>query len=128
MVQDFKTPYAHNFSLSIQQEVARNNVLTVGYSGQHGERLAINRDLNASPLGSAGDFSDRPFSTQFPNLRHIVQTTNLGDSQYDSLQTSFNQRDWHGLDTTYNFTWSKCFDENSFNRGGSGDYPQLQNP
>jgi hypothetical protein len=79
-------------------------------------------------LGSAGDFSDRPFSTQFPDLRHIIQTTNLGDSQYDSMQASYNQRDWHGLDTTYNFTWSKCYDESSFNRGGSGDYPQLQNP
>ncbi len=128
IVKDFKTPYAHNFSLSIQQEIARNNVFTLGYSGQHGERLALNRDLNASPLGSAGNFSDRPFSTQFPDLRHIIQTTNLGDSQYDSLQTSFNQRDWHGLDTTYNLTWSKCYDESSFNRGGSGDYPQMQNP
>ncbi len=128
VVQDFKTPRAHNYSLSIQQEIARNNVLTIGYSGQHGQDLAINRDLNASPLGSGGDDTDRPFFTQFPNLRHIVQTTNLGDSQYDSLQASYNQRDWHGLDTAYNFTWSKCFDESSFNRGGTGDYPQLQNP
>jgi outer membrane receptor protein involved in Fe transport len=128
VVQNFKTPRAHNYSLSIQQEIARNNVLTIGYSGQHGQDLAINRDLNASPLGSGGDLSDRPFFSQFPNLRHIVQTTNLGDSQYDSLQASYNQRDWHGLDTAYNFTWSKCFDENSFNRGGTGDYPQLQNP
>ncbi len=32
------------------------------------------------------------------------------------------------LDTEYNFTWSKCYDESSFNRGGIGDYPQLQNP
>ena len=128
MVQNFKTPRAHNYSLSIQQEIARNNVLTIGYSGQHGQDLAINRDLNASPLGSGGDHSDRPYFSQFPNLRHIVQTTNLGDSQYDSLQASYNQRDWHGLDTAYNFTWSKCFDESSFNRGGTGDYPQLQNP
>ena len=128
VVQDFKTPRAHNYSLSIQQEIARNNVLTIGYSGQRGQNLAINRDLNASPLGSGGDDTDRPFFNQFPNLRHIVQTTNLGDSQYDSLQASYNQRDWHGLDTAYNFTWSKCFDENSFNRGGTGDYPQLQNP
>ncbi|MGH7869364.1 MAG: TonB-dependent receptor domain-containing protein, partial [Candidatus Dormibacteraceae bacterium] len=128
VVQNFKTPRAHNYSLSIQQEIARNNVLTIGYSGQHGQDLAINRDLNASPLGSGGDDTDRPFATQFPNLRHIVQTTNLGDSQYDSLQASYNQRDWHGLDTAYNFTWSKCFDESSFNRGGTGDYPQLQNP
>ena len=128
VVQDFKTPRSHNYSLSIQQEIARNNVLTIGYSGQHGQDLAINRDLNASPLGSGGDLADRPFFSQFPNLRHIVQTTNLGDSQYDSLQASYNQRDWHGLDTAYNFTWSKCFDESSFNRGGTGDYPQLQNP
>lgn len=128
VVQNFKTPRAHNYSLSLQQEVAHNNVLTIGYSGQRGQNLAVNRDLNASPLGSDGDQTDRPFFNQFPNLRHIVQTTNLADSQYDSLQTSYNQRDWHGLDTSYNFTWSKCFDESSFNRGGFGDYPQLQNP
>ncbi len=128
VVQNFKTPRAHNYSLSIQQEVAHNNVLTIGYSGQHGTDLAINRDLNASPLGSGGDISNRPYFNQFPNLRHIVQTTNLADSQYDSLQTSYNQRDWHGLDTEYNFTWSKCYDESSFNRGGTGDYPQMQNP
>jgi hypothetical protein len=128
VVKNFKTPRAHEFSLSVQQEVARNNVLTVGYSGQRGQNLAINRDLNATPLGSSGDQTDRPFYNQFPDLRHIVQTTNLGNSQYDSLQTSYNQRDWHGLDTEYNFTWSKCYDESSFNRGGTGDYPQLQNP
>ena len=124
VVKNFKTPRAHNMSLSIQQEVARNNVLTVGYSGQRGQNLAINRDLNASPLGGG----PRPFETTFPDINHIVQTTNLADSQYDSLQASYNQRDWHGLDTEYNFTWSKCFDESSFNRGGIGDYPQLQNP
>jgi hypothetical protein len=128
VVKNFKTPRAHNYSLSIQQEVAHNNVLTLGYSGQHGQDLAVDRDLNASPLGSGGAQTDRPFFSQFPDLRHIVQTTNLGDSRYDSLQTSYNQRDWHGLDTEYNFTWSKCFDESSFNRGGTGDYPQLQNP
>jgi hypothetical protein len=99
----------------------------------------VNRDLNATPLGTidpdtglicqgTGCQPLRPFNAQFPDLRHIVQSTNLGSSQYDSLQASYNQRDWHGIDTEYNFTWSKCYDENSFNRGGTGDYPQLQNP
>lgn len=139
IVKDFKTPRAHNMSLSVQQEIARNNVLTIGYSGQRGQDLVVNRDLNASPIGSidpdtglicqgTGCQQFRPYNTQFPNLHHIVQSTNLGDSQYDSLQASYNQRDWHGLDTEYNFTWSKCYDENSFNRGGIGDYPQLQSP
>ncbi len=70
----------------------------------------------------------RPFATAFPDLRHIIQATNLASSRYDSLQVSYNQRSWHGLDTQYNLTWSKCFDNNSVNRGGAGDYPQLQNP
>lgn len=128
VVTDFKTPRAHNFSVSLQQEITPNNVLTVGYSGQRGQNLVIDRDLNASPLGSAGEDEDRPFNAQFPDLHHIVQATNGGDSQYDSLQASFSQRGWHGVDTSYNFTWSKCFDESSFNRGGTGDYPQAQNP
>jgi hypothetical protein len=43
------------------------------------------------------------------------------------MQVSFNQRSWHGLDTQYNLTWSKCYDDNSVNRGGFGDYPQINN-
>jgi hypothetical protein len=128
VVQNFKTPRYHSFNLSLQQEIARNNVLTVAYSGQRGRDLIIYHDLNASPLGSGGAQSDRPFFAQFPDLNHIIQATNLASSQYDSLQTSFNQRNWHGLDTAYNLTWSKCFDDNSTNRGGTGDYPQLNNP
>jgi hypothetical protein len=128
IVPNFKTPRAHNFNLGIQHQLFTNNVLTVTYSGQRGQDLIIYRDLNASPLGSSGSFSDRPFATTFPTLRHIIQATNLASSQYDSLQASYNQRNWHGLDTQYNLTWSKCYDDNSVSRGGAGDYPQLLNP
>jgi len=133
VVHDFKTPRYHNFNLSVQSELFRNNVLTVTYSGQRGRKLLIYHDLNASPLGSpctrdvdCDPF--RPFASTFPDLRHVIAATNLGSSQYDSLQVSYNQRTWHGLDTQYNLTWSKCFDLNSVNRGGQGDYPQLNNP
>ena len=134
VVTDFKTPHYHNFNLSLQHELFRNNVLTVGYSGQRGGNLMIYHDLNASPIGSpcgsgSGCDAYRPFAATFPDFRHIVQATNAATSQYDSLQVSMNQRAWHGLDTQYNLTWSKCFDDNSVNRGGSssGDYPQINN-
>ena len=132
IVNDFKTPRAHNFNLGIQHQLFTNNVLTVTYSGQRGQNLIIYRDLNASPLGSGCTRSAcdplRPFASTFPDLRHIIQATNLASSQYDSLQASYNQRNWHGLDTQSNLTWSKCYDNNSVNRGGAGDYPQLLNP
>ncbi len=147
LVSNLKTPRYHNFNLSVQRELFHNNVLTVGYSGQRGSNLLIYRDLNASPLGSGipasqggsvctGNACDqfRPLSSVYtdssgnPLFRHVVEATNLASSQYDSLQASFNQRGWHGVDTEYNLTYSKCFDDNSSNRGGAGgDYPQLNN-
>ncbi len=132
VVQNFKTPRYHNFNVSIQDELFRNNVLTLTYSGQRGRDLLVYFDMNASPLGSpcssdSGCDEFRPLAATFPELRHVIQATNKGYSKYDSLQASYNQRAWHGLDTTYNLTWSKCFDLNSVNRGGQGDYPQINN-
>src|SRR5215469_2693562 len=133
VLPNFKTPHYDNFNLSIQNELFRNNVLTLTYAGQRGGDLIIYHDLNASPLGSPCTSPSscdqfRPFAASFPTLRHVIQATNEATSQYDSLQASYNQRGWHGLDTQYNLTWSKCFDYNSVNRGGgNGDYPQLNN-
>jgi hypothetical protein len=138
IVPDFKTPRYHNFNLSLQDELFHNNVLTLTYSGQRGKDLLIYQDLNASPIGTActnpsGCDPFRPLSNTFTNtdgsplLRHVIEATNLGQSQYDSLQVSYNQRAWHGLNTQYNLTWSKCYDYNSVNRGGAGDYPQVNN-
>jgi Carboxypeptidase regulatory-like domain/TonB-dependent Receptor Plug Domain/TonB dependent receptor len=143
VVQNFKTPRYHNLNVSLQHELFRNSVLTVAYSGQRGRDLVIYQDLNASPIGSGSVMNGvftvcgsqsacdpfRPYSTIDPslNLRHVIQATNGANSQYDSMQASFNQRGWHGFDIDYNLTWSKCYDENSVNRGGAGDYPQINN-
>jgi len=137
VVKNFKTPRAHNYNLSIQRELGTNQVLTVGYSGSYGQNLMMYRDLNASPIGGDGT---RPFDNVYfsvdpndptvhtPDFLHIIQATNTASSRYDSLQTTFSQRNWHGLNMTYNYTFSKCFDQNSVNRGGAGDYPQANNP
>ena len=139
MVQNFKTPRYHNFNVSIQNELFKNNVLTLTYSGQRGRDLIIYYDQNASPIGSPCSSESscdpyRPLSGVFidpisggPLIRHLITATNEGTSKYDSMQVSYNQRGWHGLDTQYNLTWSKCIDLNSSNRGGQGDYPQINN-
>jgi hypothetical protein len=132
VVQNFKTPHYDNYNFTVQGELFHNNVLTLSYVGERGGNLVIYHDLNASPLGSPCTSQSscdpyRPFAASDPTLRHIIQASNGGQSQYDSLQISYNQRQWHGLDTQYNLTWSKCLDYNSVNRGGAGDYPQINN-
>src|SRR5579862_4860776 len=107
IVQNFKTPRYHNFNLSLQTELFHNNVLSITYSGQRGRDLLIYSDLNATPLGTqcfSGSDCDalRPLAASFPDLRHVIQATNAASSQYDSMQASYNQRNWHGFDTQYN--------------------------
>ena len=126
VVRNFKTPRAHNYNLSIQRELTQNQVFTIGYSGSYGQNLVILSDVNARPIGGG----ERPFEAAFPGqFKHIIQATNRGYSRYDSLQASLNQRNWHRLNLTYNYTFSKCLDTNSVNRGGAGvgAYPQINN-
>ncbi|MGH9501506.1 MAG: carboxypeptidase regulatory-like domain-containing protein [Terriglobales bacterium] len=130
VVKDFKTPRAHNYNLSLQREITPTQVLTVAYSGSYGQKLLMYRDINASPIGGNGvrPFDNVYFDANGPLYQHIIQLTNAAMSRYDSLQATFSQRNWHGVNLTYNYTFSKCFDENSVNRGGAGDYPQANNP
>lgn len=85
------------------------------------------RAILAAPIGTAaaGPFQNKlPYagfplsSTVAQSLRPFPQFTNapsplwapLGDNWYDSLQLKVNKRLSHGLDASYNFTWSKSLD------------------
>jgi hypothetical protein len=134
VVQDFKTPMIHYWNVTLQQEVARNNVITLTYLASRGRGTLIYRDLNARPIGCFGASQlttgscARPFAAQFPTIENIIQLTNDGKSWYDSMQISYRQQNWKGFNTQYNLTWSHCIDYNSINRGSRGNLPQMQNP
>src|SRR5208282_2919487 len=138
-VPDLKTPRIQYYSFTLQQEVARNNVITITYLGTHATDEYLNRSLNQLPIGcftAAGQQTGppnsaknttalncvQPFSSVFllngqPNFNYIIQLTNQGFQRYNSLQAGYRQRDWHGINSQYNLTWSNCIDSNSVNRG-----------
>jgi hypothetical protein len=157
-VPNLKTPRIQYYSLTLQHELFRNNAITVTYLGSHGTDSFLNRSLNNRPIGcwdpnftnpvtqtgqltgppnSATNTSslncDRPFDSLFqlngaPNFGYVIQLTNDGYSRYNALQATYRQREWHGLNTTLNFTWSNCIDTNSVNRGGTSTIPIEENP
>jgi Carboxypeptidase regulatory-like domain len=141
-VPNLKTPRIQYYNATIQQEVFRNNAITVTYLGSHGTNSFLNRSLNNRPVGCWDDSNGgqqttgncaRPFDSLYqvngvPNFNYIIQLTNDGYSRYNALQVTYRQRDWHGLNTTVNFTWSNCIDTNSVNRGGSSTLPIMENP
>ena len=141
-VPDLKTPRIQYYSATIQHELFRNNAITVTYLGSHGTDSFLSRSLNNRPVGcwdvnnggqqTTGNCA-RPFDSVFqtngvPNFSYIIQLTNGGYSRYNALQATYRQRDWHGLNTMVNFTWSNCIDTNSVNRGGTSTLPIEENP
>ena len=130
IVRDFKTAMIHNYSLSVQQELWKNNVITVSYIGTQGRDQYAYRDLNAYPLGCSLTPGGcvRPFEPQFPELAHIIQMTNDSKHWYDSMQIQYRQQGWKGLTTQTNFTWSNCRDLNSNSRASRSNFFQAQNP
>ena len=76
----------------------------------------------------------RPFDAVFqdstgnPLYKYVIQLTNGGFSRYNAMQITYRQRDWHGLNSIVNFTWSNCIDTNSVNRGGASTLPIAENP
>ncbi len=63
-----------------------------------------------------------------PDLAHIIQMNNDGKSWYDAMQLSYRQNQWHGINSQYNYTLSKCEDYNSDNVRGRNGFPQANNP
>jgi hypothetical protein len=135
-VPNLKTPRIQYYNATIQHELFRNNAITVTYLGAHGTDSLLMRSLNNRPIGCRGLTTGncaRPFDSVFqdngvPSFRYVMQLTNDGWSRYNALQVTYRQRDWHGLNTMVNFTWSNCIDTNSVNRGGGSTVPIQENP
>jgi carboxypeptidase family protein len=139
-VPNLKTPRIQYYNATIQHELFRNNAITVSYLGAHGTDSFLERSLNNRPIGcfvggvqqTTGNCA-RPFDSVYqlngaPNFNYIMQLTNDGYSRYNAMQVTYRQRDWHGLNTMVNFTWSNCIDTNSVNRGGGSTVPIEENP
>ncbi len=134
-VPDLKTPRIQYYSMTLQHELFSKNAISIGYFGAHGSDMLLNRSLNNRPIGcfAAGvqlktGACARPFAVNFPDFNYVIQLTNDGFSRYNSMQVTYRQRDWHGLNSIVNFTWSNCMDSNSVNRGGGSTLPIAENP
>jgi len=119
--QNFRTPYFYNFNLQVEKGLGRAGVFQVGYVGSEGRKLNIVTNINQN--------------NAFPNFGSILQLNSVGTSNYNALQSSFRVRAWHGLTSTFSYTWSHTLDEISEYRAviaddvnnikldyGNGDY------
>ena len=121
-----RTPYVYNYNLNIQQEVSKNTVLQVGYVGSAGRKLLRFRDINQPTHAQITAFDTTcdctlsggvprpltaPLSAVDPQAPFVVnQLEASATSNYNSLQVSLNQRNWHGFSHEVAYTWSHSID------------------
>lgn len=110
---NYRAAYMQNYNLNVEQQLARNTLLTITYAGSVGRHLAYVADLNQLPITTNAAARVRPYASQYPYLTAINQVNSGATSNYNSLQVSLVQSQWRGLSAKVYYTWSKSLDDSS---------------
>ena len=132
--QHLKTPYVMNWNLNIQQEIARDTVLQIGYVANHGVKLYSVSDINqVNPaLDDGSEAYGRPLNTNcpvsqgglglggpcFPYIGYLSFLGNRSNSSYNSLQATLTKRYSRGLYLLAGYTFAHAIDTATSNLAG----------
>jgi hypothetical protein len=129
-----RTPYMENYNLNLQQQITRTMSFQISYVGSQGHKLFRFRDINQPTLSAIQQFDyaaasgfDRTvadngsiagcyctprnfLSSPYYYINYLEGSAN---SIYNSLQLSYQINNWHGLTSTFNYTWSHSIDDAS---------------
>ena len=89
-----KLPRTYEWNVALEQEVGRNQVMSLTYIG------AAGRDL----LRTSNLFNPNP------NFQYVTVTDNSATSDYQALQAKFERRLSQGLQILASYTWSHSID------------------
>jgi hypothetical protein len=93
---NFKSTRVQQFNVQVEKEFA-GNVVTAGYVGSRGDRVAMNPDVNQAPAGQGAIQARRRFAGTLPQLSQINVFMSIYESWYDALQVVFQRRLNRGL-------------------------------
>jgi hypothetical protein len=104
------TPYVQQYSFMIQRQIARTMSIQVGYVGNTGRKLYIQRDANTPVYGPGATTTNintrRPY---LPNVYGgIYESETAANANYNSLQVSFTRRFANHFSVSANYVWSKA--------------------
>ena len=106
---DFVPAYVQHWNYNIQREVERMGTFTIAYAGSKGTHLLRSLDIN-QPFPGPGPVESR---APFPAYSNILMTESGGNSEYQSLQFTFNRQFARRLSALASYTFSKSIDDTS---------------
>ncbi|HZM89806.1 MAG TPA: TonB-dependent receptor [Blastocatellia bacterium] len=116
----FENAYLQSWNLNIQQALTPDLAVMVGYFGSKGSQLILRRNIN-QPVNGVRPYpalsESSPILPGTP-LGNITQAESTGNSSYNALWVTVNQRFARGLQFNASYTWSKSLDYNSLSSQG----------
>jgi Carboxypeptidase regulatory-like domain/TonB dependent receptor len=114
--QNARTPYAQQWSASVQHELPGKTLLEIAYIGTKGTELGRFRRFNTPAHVEIGEnLGPRPGDLQslrtFPQLGTIFQRQHMANSVYHSLQIKSEKRFTNRLGFIASFVWAKSIDD-----------------
>ena len=122
--RDLRTPFLHEFNVTLQRQLGATRVAEVAYVGSRGRNLIAAKDIN-QPRPSAAPLNLRPD----PRFADITFLESRARSEFDSLQARFQQRYAFGCTMLVAYTLGKSMDDASgfFTSAGDPNFPQDSN-
>ncbi len=133
---NIKPELIQQYNLTLQTAMGPLFTFQLGYVGNIAQHLVVPEPINQQTvLGTtAAATATQPFKNLVGIGGQVYLTASEGYSNYNAMQVQLRQRQWHGLEYTFNYTFSKNMTNNPgyFGIGGvdgPGIYPQnVYNP
>ena len=107
--RDFRPQGANEWNINVQRQLGGSNVLMVAYVGAKGTHILVSDNMNEALPGPGAVASRRPY----PNLGDGTTVGSWGNSEFHSLQATFQRRLSAGLSFLGAWTWSHGIDDSS---------------
>jgi hypothetical protein len=119
------TENVQQWNFTLQRQISANAMIQVGYIGNKGSNL----DIALNPDTATPGPGPLPAREPFPAYSAISAWEPIGNSSYNSLQVSAEQRLTHGLWFLASYTYSRSLDEGGGGNSSNGDpRNNIQNP
>ena len=125
---NIKPELIQQYNLTLQTLLTNSFTFQIGYVGNVAQHLVIPQPINQETV--PGNTATEPFSGLVGVGGQVYMTSAEGYSNYNAMQIQLRQRPLHGLEYTFNYTWSKNMTNNPgyFGTGGvDGPGVYLQN-
>ena len=109
------TQYSMQWFVDVQQQLARNSVVTLSYLGSGTRHMNQSINLNQPPPG-AGTVASR---SPFPFFNTISLNAPIANAAYDAFSAKVEKRYSKGLMLLASYTWSHAIDSAEENLNGS---------